>query len=173
MTIPTVFRVRQIGAMPRVLRRRLPEIQRQNWEETGIDWHHEFLPKHFTAAGATEYGYTPRQGERGSQDLASRGFRRSYTGRKLKYKGHTRPLVYSGEAERLSRIRDVRATSKGVRVVLRANKLNWRNPRSQVRMNEEIRMISAGEAVTLTRRYDERLGQRLNALNEVETTEIR
>jgi hypothetical protein len=171
MSIPFVFRVREIGPTPRVLARRLPEIQRANWEDTGQSWHREMLPKHFTRAGATEYGYKPRQGERGGE--TDRGFRRSYTGRKLKVMNHTRPLVWSGEAQRLTRLRDVRATSKGAKIVLHANKLNWRGPHTDINMADEVRRISAGEAVTLTRQFDERLGQRLNALNDVETTEIK
>jgi len=141
------------GAVPGLAVREVNTIKRRAFFGGGVQWHKQFRPKHFTRAGASEYGYAPRSGERGNTPRG--GFRRSYTGRKLKQFGHTRPLEFSGEAKALTRMRDVRATAtrkrSRVRVVLHANKLNWRNPDSEINMADELRRISAAERTQLIR----------------------
>ena len=119
------------------------------WEQTGVYWHEHFREKHFTSAGATEYGYKPRQGERGRQ--GAKGFSRSYTGRKLKKYGHTRPLELTGQSRASTRTRKVTATSKGARVVMRAPALNFKARGSDINMNEEMRTISPAESKVLSR----------------------
>ena len=92
------------------------EILKEAWGNVGIFWHRQLLPKHFTKRGATEYGYQKRVGE---NMRGEKGFARTYMGRKLREKGHSRPLVFTGRMERAAKqTRDVRATSKGVTVVL-------------------------------------------------------
>jgi hypothetical protein len=88
--------------------------------------------------GAREYGYQKREGERGT--AGSEKFKTSYTGRKLRRFGHTRPLVLTGESMRLAAIRDVRSTSKGAKVVIHARVLNFRP-----HMRREMTMISLKE----------------------------
>lgn len=97
--------------------------------------------KHFLPEGKRLYGYTPRKGE----GLSGKAFYRSYSGRKLKKKGHLKPLVWSGESMALAKIRDVRATRNRATLVQHARGLNRRHPASQVRMNEEIRAIAPNE----------------------------
>lgn len=131
--------------------------------DAGRRWHREMRPKHFTTAGAREYNYRPRKGERGNTDR--KGFRRSYTGRKLRMMGHTRPLEFTGEGKRLSRIQDVRATSKRVRVIL-PRKFNFRNPHSQINMREELTTISKREEELLIESAGELLVRRMNEFRE-------
>jgi hypothetical protein len=133
---------------------------RRTWFIVGSDYHRAFMAKHFTHAGAREYGYAPRKGERGAP--GSKGFRRSYTGRKLRQKGHTLPLVWSGESRTLARVRDVRATSKGCRIVIHANKLNFRNPKSEINMRDEVTRVSDMEARVVMRDFAHTLGKLLN-----------
>jgi len=81
-------------------------VLKPGWERVGVFWHRYILRKHFTAAGAQEYGYQPRTAK--------------YVARKLRKKGHSRPLVWSGATETQAlRWREIGSTSKGARVVLR------------------------------------------------------
>lgn len=75
------------------------------WHWAGEYWHREILPRHFTHAGAAEYGYKPRHFK--------------YTRYKLKRYGHTYPLVFRGDMKRaVLRTEDVRSDQKGARIVL-------------------------------------------------------
>jgi hypothetical protein len=150
--------VRERGNTPRRFWKSWTAAVREGWRAAGELWHEQFRPKHFTHAGAREYGYLPRKGERGNEE----GFRRSYTGRKLHKFGHTYPLVYTGESMRLTRMQDVRPTSKGVRVVYRAYKFNFRHPRSRIRMREEFTRISRREERDIRRAIDNRLQAEMN-----------
>lgn len=131
------------GAAPKGLKRHHPGLMRTALGQAGAFYHVQFMPKHFTTEGAREYNYTPRKGEQAG--LGTKEFFRSYTGRKAKQKGHKRPMVWSGASEILARIRDVQATSKRARIKQHARGLNRRNPKSDVRMNLEIRTTSAPE----------------------------
>ena len=115
------------------------------YEELGKHWLRYIRPKHFTNAGASEYNYSPRKGERGS-DFRGK-FKRSYTGRKLKEKGHTRPLEHSGELKRLSARGRFEHTYSGMRIVLsQAGKANFKHPNSKIRMSSELTRVSQNDA---------------------------
>lgn len=133
------------------------DVRRGAWEAVAKHWSERFRPKHFTVAGAKEYGYLPRSGE--ASGIGSKAYWRSYTGRKKRKLGHTRPLVYSGELEALSRqyrADIVVSTNRSrCRVVLTAaNKANWRNPHSQINMRDELTRVSPAEAAELIRVFD-------------------
>jgi len=132
-------------------KREMAKCMREMWRELGIYWHRKMRPKHFTNPGAREYGYTPRQGERGRPHPKGK-FYRTYTGRKLRQRGHTRPLVLTGESRALTRMRIVRADSKGVRIPIKANKLNYRYRGSPIHMRDEMTRISMRERQQLIRR---------------------
>lgn len=120
------------------------------YEELGKYWMRYIRPKHFTNAGASEYGYLPRMGERGSEWRGK--FRASYTGRKLKEKGHTRPLEHSGELKRLSGYSRFSHSYSGMRIMLpRAGKANYRHPNSKIKMQHELTRISRADAHELLR----------------------
>jgi len=133
---------------------------RETFRVIGQKWHREMRPKHFTHAGAREYGYSPRKGEAGNRNR--KGFASSYTGRKLRLVGHTRPLEFTGEARRLSRIQDIRVTSKRVRIIL-PRKFNFRNPHSRVDMRKEITTVSHREEQELIAAADKDLDRRIKA----------
>lgn len=113
----------------------------------GLRWRRRYLPLHFGNAASRRYGYTPRAGERGS----GKRFDRSYTGRKLRFLKHTRPLEFSGEGKRqaLNGQRLVYATRDKARIPL-PTKFNWRNMSSKVRMADEIRAVTPAESKELT-----------------------
>lgn len=153
--------IRYEGAIPSNLSRRtFNKFCAEGYRILGIYWHQHFRQKHFTHAAIREYGYTPRKGEAGS----GRKFRGSYTWRKLKKFGHTKPLTFTGESERLTRIRDVRANGKGCRVIIRANKFNFRAKGSHVNMRWEMTRISRKEGETLTKLFQNFMTRRLGQL---------
>lgn len=166
--------LKESGPTPKMMKREANAIHRGAAQEMGYYWHANFRAKHFTTAGATEYGYAARQGERGN--IGRRGFKRSYTGRKLTRFGHTKPLVWSGDSEALSRIRDVRAVAKSGaavgRVVIHASKLNFRPSGGKINMREEVTKISAGEAPILVGVAEKYLNEKYQAIRGGETTTI-
>jgi len=154
------FRIKTEGFAPGVPKRLINQVIKSVLHRLGVMWHEKFRGKHFTVAGAREYGYTPRKGE----GQTGKSFWRSYTGRKKKETGHQRPLVFSGESQMLTRIRDVRATSKRVRVVMRAKKFNYRNEHSDIRMHDEMTRVSDSEHATMVRAADEMMAAELRSL---------
>lgn len=123
------------------------------WSRVGHFWHRELLDKHFTNAASTEYGYTARQGESGRP--GKRGFHRSYTGRKLRLKGHTRPLEYTGKSKERAKgmARVVVRQGKGwteARVVMNSPGFNRRYSGSPINMRAELTTISQREVAQLT-----------------------
>jgi hypothetical protein len=118
-------------------------ILKPSWQKTGVHWSQHFWEKHFTEAGAAEYAYLPRAGQ--LLPRGSKRYRESYTGRKERQMGHTRPLEWSGDLKRESRRQMIQATSKGVTVRMRARKANWRNPKSRINMAEELGTLSIRE----------------------------
>ena len=155
------FRTKYTGAVPGHMKSEMNPIKRIAFQQMGVYWHSQFRPKHFTQRGATEYGYKPRAGQRGNERPT---FRSSYTGQKLRRFGHTRPLVYTGLSERLSRERKVRSTSKGVRVLLPPG-FNRRQSQSDINMREELTTIKhlGSEYNQLVRLFDRIVGRELKA----------
>lgn len=125
------------------------EILKPSWSMTGEYFHRKMLPLRFTKRGGKMLNYAPRRGEEAGGSFQD--FRRSYTARKRRKFGHTKPLVYTGESESLAKIRDIRATSKGVRIVNHARGLNRKHPKSKVVMRDEVRRLADHEGVELTR----------------------
>ena len=157
-----LIKIREIGATPWLMKRELPQILKRVWEEIGNHWHRQMRPKHFTHAGAREYGYTPRKGEKDA--ASSKGFRRSYSGRKLRKFGHTLPLVYTGESRDITARRDVRPTRHGVRIVMAANKLNYKNPYTAIDKRDEMTRVSPEDTRTLAAMFNRWLNQSLRAM---------
>lgn len=151
-------------------RRDFNDMKRRTFDVIGRTWHRDMLAKHFSHAGAREYGYRPRKGMPGNPH--PQGFDRSYSGRKLRAMGHTRPLEYSGEGRRLARIQDIRVTSKRVRVIL-PRKFNRRNPHSQIDMREELTTVSEGEERQLVYLADRHLDRQLGAYQPTHKTKIK
>ncbi len=162
-----LIEMRYEGATPKGLSRELPRIIKDALYAMGLYWHDNFRAKHFLPSGAKEYGYTPRKGE--GMSTATKGFWRSYMGRKLRMKHHQNPLTWSGESRERTRIRDVRATRNQVRIVLHANALNWKNPNSSVEMWWEMTTISAGEQKVLAEVFRQKIMEGIRGIRYMET----
>lgn len=153
--------VKYQGAVPSNMPRREfnNEILKPSWEATGKYFHSRMLPERFTEKGARLLNYPPRS--------------RAYNERKRKKFGHTRPLVFTGEAEALAKIQDVRATSKGVRIINHARKLqNLINLKRRARMADEVRRIAPSERDELVRVLNREVDKRLKAYKRQSTSRV-
>ena len=122
---------------------------RTAWKASGEEWHAGMRPKHFTFAAIAEYGYQARKA--------------SYELRKAKKLGHRRPLVWSGETERMTgRSRDVRYTDKGVTVVLQAPKHLYQRRGSAPDKAEELQRVSEREVAQLATLIETRITEEAN-----------
>jgi len=153
----------------------LNQIKREAWEAAGHHWHANMRPKHFTKAGAREYGYAPRKGEEGG--LAGKSFWRTYTGQKQRRMHHTLPLVYTGELRALSRIYRLQTTATSTRSRLRvvlpsAGKANLRHPRSRVDLRGELTRVSPPEAQELVAVFDRTMEAGLASIQTTQTKTI-
>lgn len=148
--------VKERGPTPRGMRTAVNQVLKESWELTGIYWHRMLRPKHFTPSGAAEYQYRSRS--------------RRYTYRKQRRFHHRNPLQYTGTGKALTRPRDVRATRKGVRIVMRANVFNFR-PRG-LNMRDELTRISLVEKQDIERRMERDLERRFKRIPHRETRRV-
>lgn len=144
-------------------RREMGKILKSAYINMGRFWHRDIRPKHFRNAASAEYGYAARQGEAGRPD--PRGFNKSYTGKKLKREGHTRPLEDSGDSKRATgRSAMFTATGKSVRVSMPAGNLRWPHPSGRISMAGELRRISRSDEAKCARVFDRYLDSRFRRL---------
>ena len=138
------------GPVPSLLKRELNKCHRDAMAWAGRYWDQQYREGHFANAATRKYGYTPRQGEPGRP---VRNFARSYTGKKLRLHGHTRPLEFTGESRRRTRNPRIVATAKKgeakVRVVMNSPGLNRRYAGSPINMRDEATRVipSEGQAI--------------------------
>jgi len=119
-------------------------------------WWRALRPKHFRLSAKSEYHYTPRK--------------KRYLIRKARQKHHGRPLVFSGELERMSKIARFTGTRHGARAVLpKANKANLRHPNSEVNMREELTRISRGDKIQMAKTAARHLHRQWKALKTKHT----
>jgi hypothetical protein len=131
--------ITEIGATPGILKRELNGILKSCWEAVGMHWHLKMRPKHFTQAGAAEYGYTPRKPSYEAKKKRA-AMTANVHGRKAagtwndnsRARGEANPLVWTGESREATRIANVAATKNGVRIIMNAPRLNWKNPNSRI-----------------------------------------
>jgi hypothetical protein len=153
------FKIKKVGTIPGVLSRRdLQGLMKSMWAFGGEYWHKNFRAKHFTPAGGKEYGYRPRA--------------KKYMIQKAKTLHHQRPLVRTGESEKATRMRDVRATSKGVRVVMVAPKLNFSKGNGMT-PRQELTKISAKERDQMVKLMEARLDKSLAAFTASKSENIK
>lgn len=109
------------------------EVSKKTWNEAmkatyyaGAEhWHDRFLARHFTVQGARLYGYARRS--------------RKYAAAKRSQKGHSDPLVWSGDSRDQAKDKKIRSTRTGGKAVVNAPTLN-RAPRKgrRFKMSEEV-----------------------------------
>lgn len=151
------------------------QVVRESLRAMGLEWREEYLPLHFTYRAKTRYKYTPRKGERGSDSNIP--FSKTYTGKKLREKSHTLPLVYSGatrDEALASRAAKARATSKRAYVELPLPVgLNRRHPKSKVKMREEVEDVIRVEIRALEKLLGEEVDRRWGELNKTKEFGVR
>jgi len=174
------IRITYTGPVPceyrgHLTQREFNRIVRDAWQPVGAYWHDHLHDKHFSQAGAREYGYQPRKGETGNPDPY--GFWASYSGEKQKRLGHHNPNVLSGELQMFSQVYRVvaTATSKGseARIVLpRAQKANLLGRYSKVNMRAELTTVSAQEAPAVVEIHNRAVEAALRQITTVTTKEF-
>lgn len=157
------FEMIERGPVPGIIKRDLNKLLKVGWLSIGRLWHSQMRRKHFTREGARLYRYARRT------DV--------YERRKRREKGHDLPLVWTGRSRRATRIRDIRATSKGVKVVMRAPALNLTRLSAKARgrksMREELTTVSRKEVKQLAEHYERVLERVINRIRTKRTTVIR
>lgn len=112
-------------------------------------WRANFLKKHFTPAGATEYNYAARS--------------EKYERYKSRKKSHKNPLVWSGrgKAEAQANRRVTVTINAGVASikVSTARVFNLRNPNSKTHPQKEITTVSLAENRVLSEVFRNKLDQ--------------
>ena len=146
-----------------VTRRTLNALLAAGYSTVMGHWHRRLRPKHFTHAGATEYGYIPRRGEDGS---GSARFRGSYTQRKLRKFGHTYPLVWSGRSRQQSNTTRITATAKGGKATYNLPTLNLRPRGGRINMRAEFQEISAKEEGEMGSMFKRAIDGRIALMSE-------
>jgi len=161
--------IRSTGAVPGSMKKSdwNREILKPSYEELGKEFHKNYLPLRFTRRGAKLLNYMPRKGE--ESGLSRKEFFKSYTGRKVRSKGHKDPLRWSDESMNLARIRDIRATGKGVKVVIHARGLNRRNANSRIVMSDEVRRVAKEEERPLVATLDNAIQSNIDGYNDTKT----
>lgn len=132
----------------------------KNVFQAGGEFYHEnYVDLHFRNSASLRYGYRPRSGEPGSKNPpGSKYYKRTYTWRKLKKFGHTRPLEWTGESRALANVRDVRSTSKWARIYSHARVLNFK-PWLFEELSRVIPQEAEAVAARMGREMEEQVGQ--------------
>jgi hypothetical protein len=162
------IKIRERGSTPGITKREWGRVKKTTFGMLGRWWHRMLRPKHFTQRGAMEYRYVPRKGQR--QAPGTKGFRRSYTGTKLRRFGHTLPLVWSGASKRKSRAGRILATSKDVRVSMNVPTLNLKPKGGRINLRREMTVMSRAERMRVGRIADTAIQKQLKAIR---TTRVR
>lgn len=142
----------EIGGVLGLSRKEVNDITKDSFYLVTKRWRQRYLPLHFGTRATQRYGYARRKGaQRARADAKRNRHGGSYSARKYRAVGHTRPLEYSGEGKRqaLSQENIYATRTKGVARLPR--KFNWRNPKSQINMADEIRAVRPEELRDLSR----------------------
>lgn len=145
-------------------------VKREAYKEGGRYWHEHFAKRHFTNPGARKYGYKLRKGQ--EYPFGSKGFRKSYTGRKWREKKHTNPLVWSGDTKHLVltkwRVQGKRDGSAVV--IMNAPGLNRRPKGGRIRMRDEMEVVIGEEVQAIARHIQNHV---LRGLKQLESRKRR
>ena len=128
--------------------------------QTAKNWHQEYYEHHFTTAGAADYGYYKRKGE--GMGRGSKGYSRSYTGRKEKRFGHTLPLRFTSTGYRLGKVARIQATHKMGKAIL-PTAFNFRHAKSRIMMRDELTRVLPREQDHLRQLADAEMGRQIQA----------
>lgn len=170
-----VIQVTDRGATPENLgKREFNKLLAKAWLPVGVQWHQDFVPKHFTDAGAREYRYKKRQGDQrvGVTGIAIGKGASTYTLAKQRKKGHTTPMVWSGESRDAAKFAKITSTSKGVTIRIAAPNIGKRTKSGRIRKSAELARTSAPERRELEKTVDAGLGRELDQFSKTKTEKI-
>ena len=132
------------------------QVSKEAWLQTGAHWHRFLLKKHFTRGAIAEYDYEPRA--------------KSTEMKKARKFGHRRPLVFTGELQRMvMRVREVTSVGDGKKGG--AAKIKLRGPRylyqyrkdlGQPDKAAELSAVSTKDADDLAKKLDRVITRELN-----------
>lgn len=128
---------------PAMSRRDMRQITRSVMQAIGMYWDESMLPRHFEETAKRRYGYKARG--------------KKYQAKKRRRRGHTKPLVNTGEMQReITSRAEIRTSARGVRIHLRARALNFagrakRRNASYPDMHRELTTVIAPEISKLAR----------------------
>jgi hypothetical protein len=154
---------------PRGIQKAVTEALRDGWYQAALYFHLTLREKRFTAEHARKAGYAPRKGQDKGQ--GSKSFWKSYTGRKMKKFGHTRPLEFTGRTRKAMATANISATTKGATIRYPgARVFNYRNPLSDpaMNLNLEFRTILPEEADAMAKIINDNM----YTINESTDTEV-
>lgn len=157
--IAFALKIRERGPTPRKLAKVMTAAKKKSFFDGAVYFHSDLRESRFTQAHATKAGYTPRK--------------RSYLVQKLRKFGHTRPLEYSGQARKASRVANITSTSRGFRIRypgVRA--FNYLNKHTQVNMVTEFTTVLPDEVNKVAEHIDRTLDQALNSQGETTVTTL-
>lgn len=149
--------VLQFVGDPEVMKRDFHSLLREGMEENMEFWHRKRLPFHFTNRASAVYGYKRRSAK--------------HNKRKLRRFGHTRPLEFTGRMKQqvTSRI-TITSTKRGktVRGALQGPRylFAFRKDFGQADKAAELTAVTQPEVLTMARRLDKFMTNRLNNLKE-------
>jgi len=142
MNIPVVIRITYTGWVAELMnstpQRFVRKVTRAGFQAMGDYWAKRMLPTHFKVHAFHEYAaYKPRAAK--------------YVRWKRAHVGHNRPLVLSGDTERMARAgATVRAVYNRVRITMPVPSYFKKHPAgSQINKPEELTDVSVKEAVNL------------------------
>lgn len=145
------IKIENRGPVPGVMKREHNAMSADAWEDAGEHWGDEFREKHFTEAGAAEYGYRDRT--------------KGYEDRKQSKYGHRRPLVYTGESEQSSAAFRVYTTRYGAKITMNMPRVNWS------KRGHEIAIVSQAEADVIAKVWGKGYDRKLAELQSERSTE--
>lgn len=167
----TIFEITRRGAIaafgnPKALK----VVMEQAFHRAGDYWGSHFLMKHFTSAGAREYGYAPRKNER-----ARRGGKRfaRTAGSAEQRAGEILPLVWSGDLKRQASTYRVKAVATSNQVYAEVAMPNARGiNRLPAEYRHDLVQISPAEMRVLADLINLELLKRLNRMTTTQRIRI-
>jgi hypothetical protein len=158
MSANGAFLIRFKGIEPGIPKRQFNNVKKSAYGVCARLWFTRFRPLHFQESAYSRYRFKSRA--------------RDYVKRKRREKGHNRPLVWSGDSERVTRMARITSTNKFGRVSMAPNNLRWKHPSSHIRMTQELRTINKNEISELARHFNQDVQTQLNANNDLREVKI-
>ena len=155
--MPEYFRVRMYQKGFELLKQKDYKVTgRAAMKNTATLWRLTVLRLHFGDAAGRRYGYAARRGER----RGGKPVPRTYTDRKLRQFGHTRPLEWTGKGKSMATSNHRTVVNKTptslihkATVVINAPVFNIRNAGSGINLRAELTKVLKKETKTLQHRY--------------------